>query len=78
MDFEISNAKATQLAHGAMQIYFLRDNPQRTAHEFAKSFNLGFNGFMIEIKENNSRLPTSSSVIAPYLINPIEPTPESA
>ena len=36
-----------------MQIYLLRENPQRSAHEFAKGFNLNFNGLMIEIKENS-------------------------
>jgi len=59
IDFEINNSKATPLAHGAMQIYLLRDNPQRSAHEFAKAFNLGFSGLMIEIKENNSRMPSA-------------------
>jgi hypothetical protein len=38
-----------------MQFYFLRDNPQKPAKEFAHAFNLNFKGFMIEIKENQSR-----------------------
>ena len=38
-----------------MQVYLLRENPQRDAHEYAKGFNLNFNGFMLEIKENNAR-----------------------
>lgn len=62
IDFEISNMKKSLLAHGAMQIYFLRDNPQRSAHEFARAFNLNYNGFMIEIKENISRKSTDNNV----------------
>jgi len=38
-----------------MQIYLLRENPQRSPMEFAKGMNLNINGFMIEIKENNAR-----------------------
>lgn len=57
-DVEISNQKQSQLAHGAMQIYFLRDNPQREPKEFARAFNLlGFSGLLIEVKENHSRIP---------------------
>jgi Legume-like lectin family len=62
IDFEISNTKQSSLSHGSMQIYFLRGNPQRSAHEFAKGFNQEFTGLMIEIKENNSRMPTAQSV----------------
>jgi hypothetical protein len=56
IDFEISNAKQSPLSHGAMQFYFLRDNPQRSPHEFAKGFNMGFSGLMIQILENQSRV----------------------
>ncbi len=62
IDFEISNSKQSPLSHGAMQIYFLRDNPQRSAQDFAKGFNMGFSGLMIDIKENHSRMPTAQSV----------------
>lgn len=65
IDFEISNSKQSPLSHGAMQIYFLRDNPQRSAQDFAKGFNMGFSGLMIDIKENHSRMPTAQSVKTP-------------
>ena len=57
IDFMIANVKNTPLAQGQMQIYFLRDYPKRSPHEFAKAFNMHFSGFMIEIKENASRGP---------------------
>lgn len=55
IDVNINNHKKSNLAQGAMQVYLLRENPQRDAHEYAKGFNLNFNGFMLEIKENNAR-----------------------
>ena len=62
IDFEISNSKQSPLSHGAMQFYFLRDNPQRSAQDFSKGFSMGFSGLMIDIKENHSRMPTAQSV----------------
>jgi len=70
-DVEISNQKQSQLAHGAMQIYFLRDNPQREPKEFARAFNLlGFSGLMIEVKENHSRIPVGVSIHSESLFRP--------
>ena len=62
IDFEISNAKQSPLANGAMQIYFLQDAPDKSSHEYAKGLNLNFNGLMIEIKENVVRGPTRGKV----------------
>jgi hypothetical protein len=62
IDYEISNSKQSTLSHGSMQFYLLRDNPQRSAHEFAKNLGMSFSGLLIDIKENHSRMPSAQSV----------------
>lgn len=52
LDLTIANDKHSTNAYGSLQLFLLRDNPQRSASEFAKGLSFLFSGFMIGIKEN--------------------------
>jgi hypothetical protein len=54
MDFSLGNDKDSKLATGSYYIYFLRENESRSVHELGRGLNNLFNGFAIEIKENNA------------------------
>lgn len=67
VDLSIGNAQKSDLGRGTFYLYFLRDNPQRHANDFAKGLNGMFHGMAIEIKENNSRVQYKNVSYLPSL-----------
>ena len=53
IDLSLGNNKGSKLATGSLFIYFLRDSPPRSTHEFGHGLNSIFDGFSLEIRENS-------------------------
>jgi hypothetical protein len=55
IDFSIHNKQETTFSLGNFKLYVLRDNPMKSAFEYAHGLDGMFDGLVVEIKENSLR-----------------------
>lgn len=55
VDLSIHNAKRSSFPRGDLRLYLLRDNPMKSASEYAMGLNDAYDGFQLHIQEGALR-----------------------
>lgn len=72
MDVSIHNSKKSTFPRGDFRFYLLRDNPMKSAGEFAHGLNDAFDGFQLHIQEGAARNKNQDKKGAPPRLNLIK------
>ena len=68
----IHNKLDTNFAQGTFQLYILRDNPMKSAAEYANGLNSQYDGFQLTIMENKIRNNKKKFQSDPAYVNFVE------
>jgi hypothetical protein len=71
VDLSIHNKQETSFSLGNFKLFLLRDNPMKSAWEFAHGLDGAFDGLSIEIKENSVRNTNKKSKADPARLHAI-------